>query len=248
MNDMPFEPATWTASELPDDAKAAFFRAALERRESVEKDAKAVRRLGLLGASGGIVVGIIGMAAGLTAYIKTPVQPPPGYIVMDRSTGWISEPLTARDSPKAFSELVRERAIRDFIVACTSYVPQTWARIDWHACMIQATPDEQKRLADEMGSRESPQYPPAIFGQNGWAMATAFPSMTKLGETGTEPNQLFHYEIRYQRTEVIDGREMRVPYTAQTTFSFHPELRMSPADRLINPSGLQVNSFSTVKD
>src|SRR4051794_24534688 len=110
MNDMPFEPATWTASELADDAKSAFFKAALERRESAEKDARVVRRMGLLGAVGGAAVGILGMASGLTAYVKTPVQPPPGYIIMDHSTGWISQPVTARDAPKAFSDTTRERA------------------------------------------------------------------------------------------------------------------------------------------
>ena len=48
MNDM-IEQTTWTASELDDDARAAFFKAALERRENVERDAKALRRIGLLG-------------------------------------------------------------------------------------------------------------------------------------------------------------------------------------------------------
>lgn len=247
MNDM-IEQAAWTATELDHGSRDAFYKAAMERRDAVERDAKAVRRIGLIAALGGAAVGILGMAAGLTAYIKTPVQPPPGYIVIDNTAGWISEPLTARDAPRTFSEAVRQRAIRDFIIACTSYVPQTWLKIDWHACMIQATAAQQKRLAEEMGNRESPQYPPAIFGLNGWAMATAFPAIAKLGVTGTEPNQVFHYEVRYQRTEVTNGREQRVPYTAHITFSFHPDLRMSPADRLINPSGLQVNSFSTVRD
>ena len=69
--------------------------------------------------------------------------------------------------------------------------------------MIQATPDQQKRFAEEMGDAKSPQYPPAIFGAGGWAAVTAVPSMVKLGVTGTEPSQVFHYEVRYQRTESI---------------------------------------------
>jgi hypothetical protein len=248
MNDMIEPTRTWTAYELTDEGKAAFFKAALERRENIERDAKTIRKVGLWTAAGGILVGIFGMGAGLTAYIKTPVPDPPGYIVIDRSTGWITEPLTARNAPKEFSEAVRQRAIRDFIVACTSYIPQTWAKLDWHACMIQATPDQQKRLASDMGGKESPLYPPSIFGPNGWAMATDFPIINKIGETGTAPNQVFHYDVRYQRTEVAGGRETRARYSAQMTFTFRPDLRMSPADRLINPSGLQVISFSTVRE
>jgi type IV secretory pathway component VirB8 len=54
--------------------------------------------------------------------------------------------------------------------------------------------------------------------------------------------------VRYVRTEVVNGRETSARYTAEIAFAFHPELKISAADRLINPSGLQVVSFSTVKE
>lgn len=241
---MPYEgTSAWPAEELSDASRDAFYKAALARREGAEQDAKAVRSLGLIVGAGGVIVGLLGIAACLVVYLKTPVPPPPGYIMVDRSTGWVDQPVTAKDAPKLFPEAVRERAMRDFIIACESYVPETWAKLDFHACMIQATPDEQKRRAQDIG-RNGTHYPPAVFGPTGWAMPTDFLSFVKLGETG----QTFSYQVRYQRTEVMNGRETRARYTAELSFQFHPELKISNADRLINPSGLQVISFSTVKD
>ncbi|MEA2728398.1 MAG: type secretion system protein VirB8 [Acetobacteraceae bacterium] len=245
---MPYEGVTaWPAADLTDQSREAFHRAALARWESAQQDTKAIRRHGLIFGAAGLAAGVLGVAAGLVAYLKTPVPPPPGYIMIDRSTGWIDQPVAAKDAPRLFPEMVRERAIRDFIVACESYVPQTWAKLDFHACMIQATPDEQKRRAQDIG-RDGSHYPPSVFGPTGWAMPTDFLSFVKLGQTGTEPNQTFSYQVRYQRTEVANGQETRARYTAEIVFSFHPELKISAADRLINPSGFQAVSFSTVRD
>ena len=245
---MPYEGATaWPAEDLSDASRDAFYKAALARREGSEQDAKAIRNLGLIVGAGGVTAALLGIGAGLIVYLKTPVPPPPGYILIDRSTGWIDQPVAAKDAPKLFSESVRERAIRDFVVACQSYVSETWAKVDWHACMIQATADEQKRLAADMG-KNGADYPPTLFGPSGWAMPTAFPSFQLRGSSGTGDSQTFSYEVRYVRTEVVNGRETAVRYTAEIAFSFHPELKISSADRLINPSGLQVISFSTVRD
>ena len=239
--------ATWPADELSDQSREAFYKAALARRESAQQDTNRIGRYGLMFGAGCLAIGILGMAAGLVAYVKTPVPAAPGYILMDKSTGWIDTPVAAKDAPRLFNETIRERALRDFVIACESYVPQTWQRLDYHACMIQASPDEQKRRAADIGMN-GPHYPPTVFGSAGWAMPTDFLSFVKLGETGTEPNQTFNYQVRYQRTEVFAGREARIRYTALVSFQFHPELKISPADRLINPSGFQAISFSTVKD
>jgi hypothetical protein len=245
---MPYEgAAAWPAEDLSDASRDAFYQAALARREGTEHDARAARNLGLIVGAGGVAAALLGIGAGLIVYLKTPVPPPPGYILIDKSTGWIDQPVAAKDAPALFPETVRERAMRDFIIACQSYVPETWAKVDWHACMIQATPDEQKRLASGMG-KNGADYPPSIFGPNGWAMPTAFPSFQLRGSAGTGAAQTFSYEVRYVRTEVMNGRETTARYTAEIAFSFHPELKISNADRLINPSGLQVISFSTVKD
>jgi hypothetical protein len=237
----------WASGGMDDASREAFYKAALDRRERAAKDAKAVRNLGLIVGAGGVLAGLLAIGAACAVYLKTPVPPPPGYILIDSSTGAIEQPLPAKDAPKAFPETVRERAMRNFVVSCQSYIPQTWQKIDWHVCMLMASPDEQKRLASDMGL-SGPHYPPTEFGATGWAMPTAFPAFQQRGATGTAPNQTFAYEVRYERTEIANGKELRARYTAQITFSFHPELKMTPADRLLNPSGLQVISFSTVKD
>ena len=36
--------------------------------------------------------------------------------------------------------------------------------------------------------------------------------------------------------------------SALDRFSFHPDLKISPRDRLINPTGLQVVAYSTTQD
>jgi len=240
---------SWPAETLSDASRAAFYKAALDRYESAEADTKAVRRQGFLFGCGGMLVGVLGMAAALTVYHKAPLPEPPGYILVDKSTGWIGQPMTAIDIPAYYPEATKDAALRDFIVSCESYVPQTWAKIAWHACMIQATPDEQRRREADIG-RNGARYPVALFGPTGWAMPTDFPpgAFVNIGETGTGTSKTYNYRVRYRRTEVINGRESLVPYSAEIQFQFHPELKISPADRLINRTGLQVLAFSTVRD
>jgi type IV secretion system protein VirB8 len=241
----------WAAETLTDDSRTAFYQAALAHRVGAANDARAVRQLGLIVGGAGMFCAMLAVAAAAGVYLKTPVPPPPNYIVVDRTTGVIDPPVTAKDVPRYFSEAVRQRAMRDFIVACESYVPETWARLDFHTCMIMATPAEQKRRAEEIGSK-GPRFPPTVFGPGGWAMPNGDESVpmkfTNMGAVGAEPNQAWHYQVRYERTEVMNGKETRPRYTADVVFAFHPELRISPADRLLNPYGTQVLSFSTTKD
>ena len=237
----------WDAETLTEDGQAAFYKAALDRQESAGKDADAVRRLGLIFGAVGLAAGLLGMGAGVMVYIKTPVQPPPGYIFVDRSTGAFDHAVAAKDAPAQFPETIRQRALHDFVVACEGYIPETWVKVDFHACMIMATPAEQKRRDADIG-RLGMRYPPTVFGVGGWAMPTAFEAFVKLGETGAPADHTYHYQVRYERTEVVAGKETRPRYTADIVFGFHPELRIMPADRLVNPSGLQVVSFSTTRD
>jgi len=245
---MPYdEPPGWVADSLTDESAAAFYNAALARRESATKDADAVRRMGLIFGAGCLAIAALTSASALVVYVKTPVPPPPGYILVDRSTGAIDPPVAARDVAPLFTEAVRERALHDFINACEGYIPETWTKLDYHACMVMATPAEQKRREEDIG-RNGPRYPPTAFGQGGWAMPSAFPAFTLLGVTGSGTGQTWHYQVRYERTEVTNNRETRPRWTADVVVSFHPELRISAADRLLNPYGTQVVSFSTTKD
>jgi hypothetical protein len=242
---------SWTTETLTDDSRAAFYQAALAHHTSAANDARTVRQTGLIAGAAGMFCAVVAMMACAAVYLKTPVPPPPGYIVLDRETGVIDPPVTAQEVPRYFPEATRRGALRDFIVACEGYIPETWAKVDYHTCMVMATPAEQKRRAEDIGSK-GPRFPPTVFGQGGWAMpngSAATPmTFTRLGSAGPPGSELYHYQVRYERTELIAGKETHPRYTADVVAGFHPELKISDADRLLNKTGLQVFSFSTTRD
>jgi type IV secretion system protein VirB8 len=240
-------PMPWVAEDLTDASREAFYAAARQRQAAAEKADRSAGRLWQIVGCAGVAMGLLGMGAALDVFHRTPLPEPPRYILMDKTTGAIDPPVTARDAPRLFNDVMRERAIRDFIVACQSYVPPTWASLDYHACMLMAVPAEQKRLAADMSQKGDPDYPPASF-PNGYAMPSSFQQFLDLGSAGNPPNTTWTYEVRYSRTEVVNGQQRMVPYTARVDLQFHPELKISNADRLVNPTGIQVISFSTVKD
>lgn len=239
---------TWMTGEPSDDSRKLIFEAALAKQAEIEKSAKTVRAIGFMSGAAGLFVGAVGVLAAAMVYYKTPVPNPMGYALIDSTEGVIVRPVSAKDAPNLYSEAVRRRAIKDMISACESYIPQTWASLDWHNCMVHSTPDEQKRREMDIG-QFGPRYPSKIFGQNGWAAPSNFFSFVKLAEDGTDTNRTYEYLVRYERTEVINGGIVNRPhYTARITFAFHPELKESDADRLLNESGFLAISFSTVKD
>jgi VirB8 protein len=239
----------WTSAPLTDESRDAFYEAVLSRQKSLLEDAAQVRKLGGRYGASGMIVGAVGVLAALVVYVKTPVPPPPGYILVDKTEGIISQPVSAVQAPAIFPTVVRERALRDFITACENYVPETFLKLDWHSCMIMAVPEEQKLIAAEIGQHGS-RDPQALFTGPGkpQAVVDKFTEMKKLGEAGVPPNQTYHYQVRYERVEYTNGKESRPHYTAQIYFQFHPELKATPNDRLTNPYGLQVVSFSTTPD
>jgi hypothetical protein len=111
------------------------------------------------------------------------------------------------------------------------------------------TPAEQKRRNLDIGG-DGPRYPPRVLGPTGYAMPTDFPlgAFVLLGTSGTAPNEVYHYTVRYERTEVNNSVETHARYTADVVFTFRPELKINPADALANPGRMQVESFSTIKD
>lgn len=238
----------WQSEVLADDGRANFFRAAVDSRAQAERNARGVNRLGFVVGATGALVGVVGICAGLVAYIKTPVAEPPQYIgIVDAESGTVQHPTSLKDAPRLFGESVRRRFLAQFVTNCEGYVPQTWAKLDYHACMVMATPDEQKRRERDIG-RGGTRYPPTVFGPAGWARPSGFLAFVLLGSTGTEPNRTWHYQVRYERIEVIDGRETRPRYTADVVFTFRPDLKMTDGDRTINEAGFQAVSFSTVRD
>jgi type IV secretory pathway component VirB8 len=238
---------TWQSEPLTDESAAAFFKASADRWSEADKAARNGRRDRTRFATCMGAMGVLGMAAALTVYIKTPVPKPPEWVVLHDQSGVVDRPIAAADAPRLFNEATRQRVLREFITRCTSYVSETWARFDFHACMIMATPEQQKRFDKDIGPGAR-SYPPVVFGANGWARASKFPAFDLQETTGTEPNQLYHYQVRYERTEVVAGKETRPRYTAHVYFSFHPDLPMSDADRSLNLEGFQATSFSTTAD
>lgn len=241
--------SAWPSDALTDDSRELLYQAVLARQASAQMDAAKVRRMG-------VIVGTLGagcaavMAVGcLIVYEKTPVPPPPGYILVDKSDGTITQPIGATQIPKSFPEITRAKAMRDFITSCETYVPETFRKVEWHNCMLMATIAEQKLIAAEIGPK-GPRDPTLLFVGPGTpqAVVSKFTEIRSQGEAGVDPNQTYHYQVRYERTEFTNGHETRPHYTAQVTFQFHPELKASMNDRLINPYGLQVISFSTTLD
>lgn len=234
----------WENQTLTDESREAFYRATLDLQASQRATVKSRGRLAMAFGFGGMGVGFLAVVALLDVFHRTPVPPPPGYIFVDREMGSFSDAVPAKDVPKSYPATVIEKALRDYIVACESYVPETWARSDFHTCMIMSSPAEQKRRQEDIG-KAGTRYPPDVFGKGGWAFPTAFPKITRGNDTGSEAVE---YEVRYERTEILNNRESRPRWTAHMVVTFHPELKMTPADRLLNPAGLQTISFSTTKD
>lgn len=237
----------WTAETLDEQSADAFFKATKAHQQAMEEAGRAHRRLGFVVGVYGIAAGLLGIGAGLVAYVKTPVPPPPGYIFIDRSDGAFFNPISANAVAAAYPESVRRKAIRDFIVACESYIPQTWATIDFHACMIMASPNAQKQEAADIG-KNGERYPPAMLGADGLATIERFSEIKQGGVKGSGASAIYAYNVRYVRAETAHNRQTLVPWSAQIVFEFRPDMGINADDRLINPSGLQVISFSTVRD
>ena len=242
-------PLSWTNDLLAEPNLDAFYKANQENREAAEKNRRATARNTTILSIGGIVIGLLGMLSATITHIKTPVAEPPKYIPFDSRTAWFGEATNARDLPKLYTANTREAALRTFIIACESYIPQTWASIDYHSCALFSTPAEQRRREALNGMKDSPEYPPNMF-KNGWAMPDVFPKtgFVKTGETGTDPTKVYESRVRYQRTELSSTVSTENWYTAIVTFTFRPDLKMSDEDRRINPTGLQVINLIRTRD
>lgn len=236
-------PRASIAGELDEQSREVFYRAAVARLSSAEADAKAIRCLGIWFGATGLMAAVVASTAAAAVFLSKPKPPLPGFVLVDRQSGVIGPATAAPDAPKLFGETTNERALRDFITRCTGFVPETWP-LDFHACMIMASAEQQRRLAADV-SPGGPEYPPALFGKGGWAMPTRFLGFVR---RETAAHGTLHYQVRYTRTEVANGREARPHYTADVQFQWHPELPMSAEDRLLNPGGFQCVSFSSVRD
>lgn len=240
---------TWVSETLSDAGQETFFKAAQERQAATEKNRLERRALGFLVGVGGMGGGLIALGVALVIVAKLPPEQPQKYVLVDKASGAIVQAVDAKDAPLLYPEATRRAEIRALIMACEGYIPQTWAKSDFHSCMIRLTADEQKRRNLDIGA-DGTRYPPRVFGPTGYAIPTDFPlgAFVLLSTTGTAPNEIYHYTVRYERTEVINGSEHHARYTADAVFTFRPDLKINAADALANPGRMQVASFSTIRD
>ena len=237
----------WFSQSLDDKSRQALFDAVNAREQEREALKDDRRNLGFMIGAGGILVGL--MFAGIAAYVQSRVPPPQasGVAIVDVSTGQTIRTVASTDAPSYYPERVRQCDIEDFISACEGYIPQIWATTQWHSCMIRATPEEQVRREKDIG-KSGERYPVKVLGVDGWAYPTSFQQFIQMGVKGTGPNAIYSYKVRYTRTEKIGGLSLPVHWSADISFAYHPELKMSPDDARNNRDAFQAISFSTVKD
>lgn len=240
---------TWVSETLSDAGQEALFKAARERQAATEVDRSERRTLGFWVGAAGMVVAVGAIAALVVIASKQPQERPEKYTLIDKASGAIAPAVDAKDAPLLYPESVRRAELRALIIACEGYVPQSWAKMDFHLCMIRLTPGEQKRRNLDIGV-DGPRYPPKSFGSLGYAMPTDFPlgAFVLLGTTGTAPNEIYHYTVRYERTEIVNSVETHARYSADVVFTFRPDLKINAPDALANPGRMQVESFSTIRD
>lgn len=239
----------WVSDTLSKVGLEEFLQAARERQAATEKDSRDRQSMWFLVGFGGMAMGLTAMGISFAVVEKMPPAQPQKYVLIDRASGAVVPSADAKDAPLLYPEATRRAELRALIVSCEGYAPQTWAKVDFHNCMIRLTPSEQKRRDLDIGV-DGVRYPPRIFGPTGWAMPNDFPlgGFVFLGTTGTSPGEVYHYSVRYERTEVVAGTEQHARYTADVVFMFRPDLKINANDALVNPARMQVASFSTVKD
>lgn len=239
----------WDSETLSQAGQEAFYKAARERQAEAEQSRRERLSLGFWVGIGGVAFGLIAVATNFVTVSKLPPAQPQKYVLIGEVSGAVVPAVDAKDAPMLYPEATRRAELRSLIVACESYVPQTWSKIDFHLCMIRLTPAEQKRRTLDIGT-DGPRYPAKTFGPTGYAMPTDFPlgGFVPLGTVGTPPNEVYHYTIRYERTEVVNAVEQHVRYTADVVFTFRPDLKINAPDALANPARMQVESFSTIRD
>jgi type IV secretion system protein VirB8 len=234
MSDIAFIPET-----VPAEMRQTLFAEVISFRAEERRFDRDRRHAGWWIGGIGAAIGVLGMVC--AASVLPLKQPPkPIYLEVDRSTGWVGEVAGAADAPKLFTDGLAERALREYIQDRESYVWQTDDQA-FHLVALESSPDEQKRYAEDRR-----QHPPSVtFGRDGYARCDNW----HFTRRGNGKDSTIEYEVRFYKTETKGGAVgLPQPWTALVALQFHPELTMSSQDRLINPAGLQVVSYSSFAD
>ena len=233
--------APWRAQPLSEAAKSAKFRQVMDlNAERVILGRSAVVAGWSVGAAGAVM-----LAASVAGWIMflplktTEVR----FFLVDKSTGIIEQPVSLADAPKLFSEAVAEQYLKRYVSAREEWVPQMDERND-HIAKLMSTPAEQARYEADRNSAASPIK---AVGPSGHVSIDNFRfHALAIGKDGTR-----RYLVQFDRTVWRDGyrdRPLPQPWSAVVDFQWHPEVAMTPADRVDNPGGFQALAYSASPD
>lgn len=193
----------------------------------------------------GAAVGVLGVLS--AAVVAISHQPQVRYTTINEDTGIISESFGAKDAPKHYSEHVIRHTLKDYIEHREMFVWQIDPETYHHVAMLSTVEEQARYAADRQKQNLGERY-----GTTGYAKVikyrgndSAFVRRAKAKDGALE------YEVRFIKGEVMaynPTKPVETRWTARIIFQFHPELKMSDADRLSNEAGLMVISYNAIED
>jgi type IV secretion system protein VirB8 len=228
----------WTARPLTENERKAHYA---EVRSLAAEEQRYRRDRWLAGwivGGAGVLIGLLGIGAGVSRLLTW--QPPQQhYVILDEESGKVLATAGPTDAPKYFNAAMIEGALANYVELRESYDYYADS-LNFHQVAIMSTPDEQARYA-AWHNPPAATAPGVVYGQNGWVrVSDIHPTKIGTGSGGT-----LEYDVSFERT---DSRSpLPQLHTVQIIFEFHPELPMSPQDRLHNELGLQVMNYSLIR-
>jgi type IV secretory pathway component VirB8 len=233
--------APWRAQPLSEAAKSAHFRQVMDlSAERILIGRSAVIAGWSVGAAGAVM--LAASVAGWMMFLPlktTDVK----FLVVDKQTGIISQPIRLADAPKTFSEAVAEQYLKRYVSAREEWVPEMDPRND-HLAKLMSTPAEQARYE---ASRNEATSPIKAVGPAGHVSVENF----RFHKLATGKDGTIRYLVQFDRTVWRDGfrdQPLPQPWSATVDFQWHPGVPIAPADLVDNPGGMQVLAYSASPD
>lgn len=233
-------PGAWAAPALTPDQAEETIRTGTARADQLIATSRSIRSAGWWIGGIGAAVGLLGVGAACAiAFAWTP--PPPEFVLVDRQTREVFQPVKAADAPSLFSEDTARAYLRQFVEYCEEYRYET-AKLKSERCALFMTPARQGRYAEWFKSAAD--GPVQRYGYTGSATAGRLAySKVGTGRAGTEV-----WWVRFNKVETVNRATVCRPWILQVQFQWHPELRMTPEDRTINLAGFQAIDFTSQPD
>jgi type IV secretory pathway component VirB8 len=227
----------WTAEPVPPDSRndqlrdqASFAALDRKRRKTFSTwliiDAAASKAIAL---AAGITLGIV-------IHREKPVDKE--YITVDSSTGYVGSAVGARDAPKTFTARVAMADLIKYTKARLAYLPEEDPE-QWNTVRAMSTKD-CFGIYDK--SRQSPDSFVKQLGMTGHVIVHNF---TNDLHPIHNKDDSWTYSIRFDLQQV-KGVTIGVleHWQADTTFAWHPEMRMTTEDEHRNYTGFQCIAYN----